>query len=97
MNEIHKVIGVCPQHDILWDDLTVEGKNYRFWTYLLEHFLFHARLRGVSVSNEYEKVNQILEDTGLTDLRYSLSKNLSGGERRRLSIGIALVGDVAVV
>ena len=30
-------IGVCPQFDILWDDLTVE-----------EHLLFYARVKGIS-------------------------------------------------
>jgi len=34
-------MGVCPQFDILWPDLTVE-----------EHLLFYARLKGISPNDE---------------------------------------------
>ena len=36
MHEIYNVLGVCPQFDILWDDLTVK-----------EHLLLYARIKGV--------------------------------------------------
>ena len=36
MSEIRKIIGICPQHDVLWDDLTVK-----------EHLEFFAGLKGV--------------------------------------------------
>ena len=39
----------------------------------------------------------ILDLIGLTDDRHKLSKDLSGGMKRRLSIGIALVGDPKVL
>lgn len=38
MNEIRKVMGVCPQHDILWKQLTGE-----------EHLLLFANIRGVRI------------------------------------------------
>jgi ABC-type multidrug transport system ATPase subunit len=41
-------------------------------------------------------IDQILDLIGLTKDRYTLSKDLSGGMKRRLSIGIALVGDPRV-
>ncbi len=37
---VHMNMGVCPQFDILWDELTVE-----------EHLYFYARLRGISRKN----------------------------------------------
>ena len=40
MSDIRKIIGICPQHDVLWDDLTVK-----------EHLEFFAGLKGVP-SNE---------------------------------------------
>ena len=44
-------IGVCPQFDILWDNLTVE-----------EHLLFYARIKGIPQEEEYQKVNQALKE-----------------------------------
>jgi ABC-type Na+ transport system ATPase subunit NatA len=35
MNEIYRLMGVCPQHDLLWEQLTGE-----------EHLLFYGRLKG---------------------------------------------------
>ena len=47
-------IGVCPQFDILWDDLSVE-----------EHLLFYARVKGISEEEEDEKVTQALKEVQL--------------------------------
>ncbi|KAJ3113667.1 hypothetical protein HK100_001913 [Physocladia obscura] len=83
---VYKSIGVCPQFDILWDDLTVS-----------EHLYFYARLKGVIGKSEVEAVENSLKQVSLDALRNRLSKSLSGGERRRLSIAIALVGAPKVV
>jgi ABC-type multidrug transport system ATPase subunit len=45
IDKVHMHMGVCPQFDILWDELTVE-----------EHLYFYARLRGVSAKMEGTKV-----------------------------------------
>jgi len=84
--EVYKVIGICPQFDIQWEDLTVG-----------EHLYFYARLKGVVPSDEKQAVSRALKDVSLTDFENRLSKGLSGGERRRLSIAIALLGDPKVI
>ncbi|KAJ1561309.1 hypothetical protein HK405_004291, partial [Cladochytrium tenue] len=86
LSEIYKVIGICPQFDILWEDLTVE-----------EHLYFYARLKGVNKSQENLAVSRSLAQVSLSRLSHRLSRSLSGGEKRRLSIAIALVGNPAVV
>lgn len=86
MENVYLNIGVCPQHDILWDDLTIE-----------EHLLFFARLRGIPISQEKQVVKKAIEDVSLTPFTNRLSKGLSGGEKRRLSIAISLIGDVPLV
>ncbi|KAI8610816.1 hypothetical protein BC830DRAFT_1143991 [Chytriomyces sp. MP71] len=84
--DICKVMGICPQFDILWEDLTVE-----------EHLYFYARMKGATKQVEDAYVNQALANVSLTSLRFRLSKRLSGGEKRRLSIAIALIGTPKVV
>ena len=43
-----------------------------------------------------ESIETILQLIGLVNDRRTLSKNLSGGMKRRLSIGISLIGDPKV-
>jgi len=83
---VHRNMGVCPQHDILWDDLTC-----------IDHLLFYARLKGIDSKNEMAHVNKILQDVGLSDSATKMAKQLSGGMKRRLSIGISLVGDSPIL
>ena len=85
-DQVYHHVGVCPQHEILWPDLTCE-----------EHLLFYARLKGVEHRDEKEVVTQCLEEVELMRERRKLSKELSGGQKRRLSIAIALVARPAVV
>lgn len=85
-DQVYRHVGVCPQHEILWPDLTCE-----------EHLLFYARLKGVDKKDEREVVRQCLEQVELIPERNKLSKTLSGGQKRRLSIAIALVARPAVV
>lgn len=86
MDRVYMEIGVCPQHDIQWDDLTVE-----------EHVLFYARMKGIPAKREKEAVRASIEAVKLTNETNKRSKNLSGGQRRRLSIAISLVGETKVV
>ena len=79
-------MGVCPQFDILWDDLTVE-----------EHLLFYARLKGISPADEVSKVKSAMDEVYLSKFAKFKTKQLSGGMKRRLSVAISLVGDPKIV
>jgi len=86
MKQGRLMLGVCPQFNVLWETLTVE-----------EHLLFYTRLKGVAPSLEKEHTAMWLRQLGLTFAKDRLSKDLSGGMKRRVSIGIALVGNPKLV
>jgi len=86
MDEIRKNLGVCPQHDILFADLTVE-----------EHLIMFASFKGMSRAELKQEVEQMIKIVGLTEKRHIRSKFLSGGQKRKLSIGIAFIGGSRIV
>ena len=82
--KIQKLLGICPQFDILWDDLTIR-----------EHLLLFLRLKNARICKE--ELGSIMNEVGLLPFQHKLVKELSGGMKRRLSVAIALVGDSRVV
>ncbi|XP_072455492.1 phospholipid-transporting ATPase ABCA3 [Notamacropus eugenii] len=84
--QIRKSLGLCPQHDVLFDYMTVA-----------EHLYFYAQMKGLSEQKCPEEVNHILNILDLENKRHSLSKSLSGGMKRKVSVGIALIGGSKVV
>lgn len=83
---IYRIIGICPQFDCLWDTLTCS-----------EHLYFYARLKGIDYIDEAYAVEQSLYAVELSEYANTKTCKLSGGQKRRLSIAIALVGNPAVV
>ncbi|KAI1233942.1 hypothetical protein IHE44_0004397 [Lamprotornis superbus] len=71
---IRRSLGLCPQHDVLFDNMTVE-----------EHLHFYAGLKGYPLSKCPEEINHILRILNLEDKRCSLTKALSGGMKRKLA------------
>lgn len=86
ISKVQELIGYCPQFDILWDELTVK-----------EHLMFYTKLKNVKDSVADELVQQTLHDTNLKKFEDYLVKELSGGMKRRLSLGISLVGNPSLV
>uniref|UniRef100_A0A8C4QFV7 ABC transporter domain-containing protein n=1 Tax=Eptatretus burgeri TaxID=7764 RepID=A0A8C4QFV7_EPTBU len=83
---IRRNLGLCPQHDILFNSLT---------TY--EHLHFFAKLKGLSDQKAKEEALRILEMFQLTRKQDTNAGMLSGGMKRKLSIGIALIGGSKVL
>lgn len=55
------------------------------------------RLRGWEKSEEDKQVAEIIKEVGLVEEAQRLAKDLSGGQQRRLSIGIALCGNPSLI
>ncbi|NWS77929.1 ABCA1 protein, partial [Crotophaga sulcirostris] len=86
IDSIRKTLGMCPQHNVLFDILTVE-----------EHVWFYGRLKGLSEEQVKVEMEQLIQDTGLPHKRREQTRNLSGGMQRKLSVAIAFVGGSRVV
>jgi len=86
MQEIRRMTGVCPQHDVLFDPLTPR-----------EHLVFFARIRGVPENLIELETEKTLKDIDLAKKADTVAAKLSGGQKRKLSIGIALIGDPKIV
>ncbi|KAL2174543.1 uncharacterized protein P884DRAFT_208657 [Thermothelomyces heterothallicus CBS 202.75] len=76
-------LGVCPQFDAI-DVMTVE-----------EHLRFYARVRGIP--DVEHNVSAVIRAVGLSAFRTRQAHALSGGNKRKLSLGIALMGNPTVV
>lgn len=81
--EARQHLGVCPQFDAI-DQMTVR-----------EHLAFYARVRGIS--DVRHNVTAVLRAVGLTPFADVQAHSLSGGSKRKLSLGIALMGNPTVV
>lgn len=87
MPEIRKSLGVCPQHDILFKTLTVE-----------EHLYLFCRFKGIENKAEIQgMIDEKLADIDLLEKRTTKAGNLSGGQKRKLSLAIALIGGSNIV
>ena len=79
-------IGYMPEGVPLYSDLTVK----EFVTYM-------AELKKVDKKTRKEKVEQIIEQTGLKDVEKKLTRNLSRGYKQRVSMAGALVGEPKIL
>ena len=59
---------------------------------MFEHLWFYAKLKGRPDEQILEESDSMINDLGLPHKRDELSKNLSGGMQRKLSIASAFVG-----
>ncbi|KAK3933415.1 Phospholipid-transporting ATPase ABCA1, partial [Frankliniella fusca] len=86
MDAIRANMGVCPQHNVLFGSLTVE-----------EHLLFFGRIKGLTVKQLKGEIDSMLSEMDLEKKRKAFANTLSGGMKRKLSVGMAFVGGSKVV
>lgn len=79
-------VGICPQHIVLWEELT---------TY--ENIYFMGKMYDVPADTLKSRVEKILDDLKLTEKRDSLASQLSGGMKRRLNLGMSIVHEPDIV
>ncbi|CAK5265997.1 unnamed protein product [Mycena citricolor] len=79
-------LGVCPQFSAIDAQLSVR-----------EHLIIYGRLKGLRGGDLSSSVEALLSATGLAIYADRLASKLSGGNQRKLSLAIALVGNPSVV
>ncbi|KAL6030427.1 hypothetical protein STEG23_011452, partial [Scotinomys teguina] len=84
--KVRQWIGYCPEFDALLNFMT--GR---------EMLAMYARIRGIPECHIKTCVDQILEDLLMRVYADKLVKTYSGGNKRMLSTGIALIGEPAVI
>jgi len=81
IQSVRSSLGVCPQYDVFFDELTVD-----------EHLRFFCLMKGFPEALVKGEVTRMVASLGLQDRKKAQAQTLSGGERRKLSVAIALCG-----
>jgi ABC-2 type transport system ATP-binding protein len=77
---VKRVIGVVPQELALYEDLSAR-----------ENLVFWGQMYGLSGKPLTSRVDEVLEQIGLTDKAGNKVKTYSGGMKRRVNIGVGLL------
>jgi ABC-2 type transport system ATP-binding protein len=83
---VKSVLGVVPQEIALYEDLTAR-ENLTFW----------GKMYGLRGSALKSRVNEVLEVIGLSDRAGDRVGKYSGGMKRRVNIGVALLHKPKVI
>lgn len=86
MARLHKYIGYCPQFDGLLDHLTGTETLY-----------IYALLRGVRYADIPKIIEQLAGDLNFIQHINKRVREFSAGDRRKLSVAIALIGEPILV
>lgn len=84
--EARKLIGYCPQHDAIFPTMTVEETLY-----------FYALVKGLRTNKIRKAVEKAIKQLNLKDHRHKQAGTLSGGNKRKLSVGMALIGNPPII
>ena len=84
-DQVKQIMGVCPQANPVFEYMTV-----------MEHMELYARLKGVVV-DPHPEIERLLQEMDLWHKKDYLAGKLSGGQKRKLCVAMAFVGDSKVI
>ena len=85
-SKIRRKIGYCPQFEALLELLTVR-----------EHLELYARIKGIRGDSLEKVVQGKMQQLNLVDFEHKAAGSLSGGNKRKLSVAIALIAEPKIV
>jgi ABC-2 type transport system ATP-binding protein len=77
---VRQIIGMVPQDLALYEDLTAR-----------ENLVFWGQMYGLSGNQLNNRIDEVLEQIGLTDKAKNRIRTYSGGMKRRVNIGVGLL------
>jgi len=86
LSSVRSFLGVCPQHDILIPELTP-----------VHHLTIVATLKGYPAKEIKAEVERMLKKVGLSEKANNQCSTLSGGQKRKISVAMALIGDSKII
>ena len=84
--KVRRLLGMCPQSHALLDLLTVR-----------EHLELFGRIKGVPEEDMNDVIEYRMEDMGIKQYENKKAMSLSGGNKRKLSVAQALIGNPPLV
>ena len=81
---LYENIGLCQQEDIFFDYLTVE-----------EHLEYMCKIKGSQVNRQ--EIDELITKIDLLPKKKALCSTLSGGQKRKLCIALALIGNSRII
>ena len=85
-SKVKKYIGYCPQTNPIFDQMTVE-----------EHLNYYGQIKGIPKSNLKELVDEVINELDLQNYRKKEAGQLSGGNKRKLAVAMAIVGRPPII
>lgn len=85
-NEIRSALGVVPQEIALYEELSA-----------YENLTFFGKIHGLRGQKLKDKIKEVLDLVGLTDRQKDPVKDYSGGMKRRVNLGVALLHDPQIL
>ncbi|XP_045425476.1 ATP-binding cassette sub-family A member 6 isoform X1 [Lemur catta] len=86
LEEIRNITGICPQLNVQFDTLTVK-----------ENLNLFAKIKGIHPQEVEQEVQRILLELDMQNIQDNLAEHLSEGQKRKLTFGIAILGDPQVL
>ncbi|XP_005861878.1 PREDICTED: ATP-binding cassette sub-family A member 6 isoform X2 [Myotis brandtii] len=86
LEEIRTITGVCPQFNVHFDILTVK-----------ENLRLFAKIKGIQPQEVDQEVQRILLELDIQNIQDNPAQHLSEGQKRKLTFGIAILGDPKVL
>lgn len=81
-----KLIGYCPQMNLIFEPLTI-----------YDHVLYYSKIKGIPSSLRNDVCDSVIDRLGLTSQKYKVAGTLSGGNKRKLCVAIALIGNPPII
>ena len=77
-------IGICPAYEYIFENISLRS-----------HFAIGAMLKGID--SPFQKADQMIEFLDVLEFKDRLGRELSGGTKRKLTLGMALIGQSSIL